>query len=108
VNGSSAPIVPVSLFVPLDEAVAPPTELARGPWDAGSLHGGPVAALLAHVVEQVRADEVDWFVARMTVELERPVPIESLRLHAEVTRPGPQGLDRRSHHHPGRFGRRAE
>ena len=48
----------------------------------------PVAALLAHAVEGVRSDDVDWFVARMTVELERPVPMEPLRLHAEVTRPG--------------------
>ncbi len=47
-----------------------------------------MACLLAHVVEQVRSDDVDWFVARLTVELERPVPIEPLRFHAEVTRPG--------------------
>lgn len=47
-----------------------------------------MSALLAHAVEQVDAGGVDWFVARMTVELERPAPIEPLRLHAEVTRPG--------------------
>lgn len=79
---------PVSLFVPVDHDVATPTALSRGPWDPGALHGGPVAALLAHVVEGLRADDVDWFVARLTVELERPVPMEPLRLHAEVTRPG--------------------
>jgi Thioesterase-like superfamily len=77
-----------SLFVLLEEGVALPTGFARGPWDPGALHGGPVAALLAHVVEQLRSDDVDWFVARLTIELERPVPIEPLRFHAEVTRPG--------------------
>jgi acyl-coenzyme A thioesterase PaaI-like protein len=80
--------VPVSLFVPTDHDVVTPTGLARGPWDPGALHGGPVAALLAHVVEGLPADGVDWFVARLTVELERPVPMAPLRLHAEVSRPG--------------------
>lgn len=80
--------VPVSLFVSLDDDVALPTGFARGPWDPGALHGGPVAALLAHAVEQLHSDDVDWFVARLTVELERPVPLEPLRFHAEVTRPG--------------------
>ena len=82
------PTSPQSLFVRVEDDVVLPTEFARGPWDPGSLHGGPVAALLAHAVEQLPSDDVDWFVARMTVELERPVPVEPLRLHAEVTRPG--------------------
>jgi Thioesterase-like superfamily len=77
-----------SLFVRLDDDVVLPSELARGPWDPGSLHGGPVAALIAHVVEQQHSDDVDWFVARLTIELERPVPMEPLRVHADVTRPG--------------------
>jgi acyl-coenzyme A thioesterase PaaI-like protein len=88
VSDPSPGTTPVSLFVPIDEDVALPTGLARGPWDPGALHGGPVAALLAHAVEQLRSDDVDWFVSRLTVELERPVPVEPLRLHAEVTRPG--------------------
>jgi Acyl-CoA thioesterase C-terminal domain/Acyl-CoA thioesterase N-terminal domain len=80
--------LPTSLYVPVDDDVVLPTAFSRGPWDPASLHGGPVAALLAHLVEQLHSDEVDWFVSRLTVELERPVPIEPLRLHAEVTRPG--------------------
>jgi hypothetical protein len=77
-----------SLFVRLDGDVVLPTEFARGPWDPMALHGGPVAALIAHAVEQLPADDVDWFVARLTIELERSVPLEPLLLHAEVTRPG--------------------
>ena len=80
--------MPESLFERLDDDVVLPTAFARGPWDAGFLHGGPVAALLATAVERVQADEVDWFVTRMTVELERPVPIAPLEVLAEVTRPG--------------------
>ena len=76
------------MFVLTDHDIVTPTGLARGPWDPGALHGGPVAALLAHVVEGLHSDDVDWFVARLTVELERPVPMDRLGLHAEVTRPG--------------------
>jgi hypothetical protein len=72
----------------LEDDVVLPTGFARGPWDPGALHGGPVAALLAYAVEQVGADGVDWLVARLTIDLERPVPIAPLRLHAELTRPG--------------------
>ncbi len=77
-----------SLYERLGDDVVQPTEFARGPWDPGFLHGGPVSALLAHAVEQSDSNDVDWFIARMTVELERPVPIAPLRIHAEVTRPG--------------------
>lgn len=52
-----------------------PTELARGPWDPGACHGGPVAALVARLVEDADAGNVDWQVARLTVELVRPVPV---------------------------------
>jgi acyl-coenzyme A thioesterase PaaI-like protein len=77
-----------ALFVVVGEDTVLPTALSRGPWSLGLLHGGPVAALLAHAVEQLASDGVDWFIARLTVELERPVPVEPLRYHAEVTRAG--------------------
>ena len=77
-----------ALFVPVGEDCVLPTAFSRGPWSPEWLHGGPVAALLAHSVEQLASDGVDWFIARLTVELERPVPVEPLRFHAEVTRAG--------------------
>ena len=36
-----------SLFERLDGNIVVPTALSRGPWDPRSLHGGPVAALIA-------------------------------------------------------------
>ena len=84
----SASAEPTSLFSLLEDGSVLPTDFSRGPWDPRSLHGGPVAALLANAVEQIPADGVDWFVARLTVELERPVPVEPLTVLAEVTRPG--------------------
>jgi hypothetical protein len=77
-----------ALFVRVDDDIVLPTAFSRGPWNLEWLHGGPVAALLAHSVEQLASDGVDWFIARLTVELERPVPVEPLRYHAEVSRAG--------------------
>lgn len=67
------------------------TEHARGPWDPRHCHGGPVSALLARACETVAddADSVDWQIARLTIELTRPVPVgEPLRLTSEVERSG--------------------
>lgn len=82
---------PAALFVPLARAGEPerwlPTELARGPWDPGALHGGPVAALLARAVESV-APPGELLFTRFTLELLRPVPVAPLAVTAGVTRPG--------------------
>lgn len=87
------------LFVPVD---SPPgiadgstfwwtaTGYARGPWDARHCHGGPVSAMLARTCEQVDDGAgVDWQIARLTIELTRPVPVdEPLGITATVERPG--------------------
>lgn len=75
-----------ALFV-LDGARVVPCESARGPWTADALHGGPVAALVARAAEACEADPA-MQVARLTVELQRPVPVAPLELTAAVTRPG--------------------
>ncbi|HEX2783747.1 MAG TPA: thioesterase family protein [Ilumatobacteraceae bacterium] len=77
-----------SLFERLDGNNVVPTALSRGPWDPRSLHGGPVAALIAQAIEQLPDDGVAWFISRLTVELERPVPVEPLVVDVEITRPG--------------------
>ena len=63
------------------------TELTRGPWDPGSQHAGPPAALIAREVERLEADE-PRHVGRLTYEILRPVPIGSVRVEAEIVRPG--------------------
>jgi hypothetical protein len=64
-----------------------PTPLARGPWDPNALHGGAPAALFATVCEQHDPGPAA-FMARLTVELMRPVPIEPLQLAVRTIRPG--------------------
>lgn len=67
-----------------------PTAYSRGPWDPRACHGGPVSALLARAVERTERDsDDDWLVARLTIELTRPVPVgRPLTLTTEVERPG--------------------
>jgi hypothetical protein len=60
-----------------------PSELTRGPWDPGTQHAGPPAALLGRAVE---ADGM--LVGRITIEVLRPVPIAPLKVAATVVRPG--------------------
>ena len=79
-----------TLFIPDGPNRWTPTELARGPWDPRACHGGPVSALLARSVEHADPDSpVDWQIARLTIELTRPVPVGSpLSVSTEVERDG--------------------
>lgn len=64
-----------------------PSALTEGPWSPDAQHGGPPAALLSGAIEKAPA-ETDMLVARVTIELLRPIPLETLRLASEVVRPG--------------------
>jgi hypothetical protein len=64
-----------------------PTDLARGPWTPEAQHGGPPAALLARLTEDVEG-AVPMQVVRLTIELLRPVPIAPLAAWTRVLRPG--------------------
>ena len=75
-----------ALFVPEDGRFLP-TELCRGPWSPDAQHGGPPAALLARAVERFGGGD-EMQVARLTVELLRPVPLAPLALAASFARPG--------------------
>ncbi len=78
---------PTALF-DVDGDRARPTAFSRGPWHPDACHGGPVAALAARAVTGW-SDAADWQIARLTLELLRPVPVEAdLQLSVEVERPG--------------------
>src|SRR5690349_5943561 len=62
------------------------TELTRGPWDAGTQHAGPPAALLGRAVEAVARPGMR--VARLTFDIARPVPIAPLTVTAGAVREG--------------------
>ncbi len=64
-----------------------PTELTAGPWDRRAQHGGAPAALLAHLLDEV-ASPAPMRIARLTVELLRPVPLAPLDVATSVLREG--------------------
>src|SRR5207245_490421 len=64
-----------------------PTELCRGPWSPDAQHGGPPAALMARAAEGFEGGE-EMQVARLTVELLRPVPLVPLTVTLRWARPG--------------------
>lgn len=76
-----------ALYVRRSDDTYEPAELTLGPWQGGTQHGGPVAALLAGLADSVPA-ELSMRVARLTIELLRPVPIALLTSATEVVRQG--------------------
>ncbi len=64
-----------------------PSEYTRGPWDPNAQHGGAPSGLFAYVLERYDPGPAS-FVARLTVELLRPVPMAPLTIAARTIRPG--------------------
>ena len=60
---------------------------AAGPWDLRMQHGSAPAALAVWAAEQIPT-AVDMRVARVTIDLMRPVPLKPLTLQSEVLREG--------------------
>lgn len=76
-----------ALFERLSDDVVLATGYSRGPWSPNSLHGGPVAILVAGEIEALPTD-APMMVSRITLELERPVPLTPLRISTTISRPG--------------------
>lgn len=68
-------------------AVVVATPYAAGPWHPGMQHGGAPSALVAWAAEQVPT-ATPMRIARVTVELLRPVPVDRLAIETEVIRDG--------------------
>lgn len=76
---------PPALFLPEPGGVFVPTQAAEGPWQAGVLHGAPVAALLAGLL-----DDPDHVVTRVLVEFLGRVRNAPLRAVVGETEGGPR------------------
>jgi acyl-CoA thioesterase len=75
-----------AIFIPDGDRFIP-TDLARSPWGPHVLHGGPPAGLLARAIEQVNPDPA-LHIARMTIDLFRPVPTAPLHVTTQFVREG--------------------
>lgn len=58
-----------------------------GPWDPNMQHGGAPTALIASIVDQIPS-QTPMQLARLTVDLKRPVPVGHLEYNVEITREG--------------------
>ncbi|MGH2963503.1 MAG: acyl-CoA thioesterase domain-containing protein, partial [Solirubrobacterales bacterium] len=77
------------VFYEIDGEAFVPTGLTRGPWDPGSQHAGPPAALLGRAIEGLGAgDAARGQVGRITFEILRAVPLAPLTVATDVVRPG--------------------
>lgn len=76
-----------SIFEPAGNDLYMPTGAALGPWTDQALHGGPPTMLLAREIERFQSDEA-MFVARLTVELLRPIDPMRLAVRCRLVRPG--------------------
>jgi len=64
-----------------------PGKVARGPWDANSLHGRVIAGLLGHVLEQ-RHGGPEFIPARLTVDMYRLPDMSPIEVTTTVVREG--------------------
>ena len=78
----------------IDGNTAHTSETAGGPWDPKLQHGAAPSSLICWAVERLPAP-VPMRVARVTVDLMRPVPVAPLAIETEVLREG-RKIDRKS------------
>jgi hypothetical protein len=73
-----------AFYVRCDDGAYAATRATAGPWGPALQHAGPPAALAARALER----DTGLRVARVTVDILRPVPVAPLRIDTRVIRPG--------------------
>src|SRR5664279_3765483 len=68
-----------------DRVVTSPN--AAGPWDAGMQHGSAPASLVVWAAEAIPT-RAPMQIARVTIDLMRPVPVAPLTVETEILREG--------------------
>ena len=76
-----------SFFEPLGEHSYLATDATAGPWSADAEHGGPPSALAARELERHEPVE-NTRLARVAVDILRPVPLGVLTTRTRLLRPG--------------------
>jgi hypothetical protein len=71
---------PTSAYRPLGDDRYAASELTRGPWDPRHQHAGPPTALVCRAIEHAAAAHGMTHVGRLTGNLLRPVPIDTLQV----------------------------
>jgi len=71
----------------LNGNIAETRQWAAGPWNASQQHGSAPSSLIAHTVEQMPSLQ-PMRVARLTIDLMRPVPVAPLEIKTQILREG--------------------
>ncbi len=77
----------LAFYLPVGPSRFESTPATAGPWSADSQHGGPPSALLAREFERTDPDPAQRL-ARIAVEILRPVPVRPLTVRARIARRG--------------------
>lgn len=79
--------MPNAFYTQVDARTFLATPATAGPWDGSSQHGGPPSALLARAIERHEPD-ADQRLARVSVDILRPIPLGELTVTTRTLRPG--------------------
>src|SRR5437870_9236451 len=80
------PSEPEAYYLPRGNGRYEPTRAAESPWDRKAQHGGPPAALLAHVIDQTV--EGPLRIGRISVDILGPIPLREAVVEVSVIKPG--------------------
>jgi hypothetical protein len=81
-----APSDPEAYYLPRGNGRYEPTRATESPWDRNAQHGGPPAALLAHVIE--RTIDGPLRIARISVDILGPIPLREVVVEVSTVKPG--------------------
>ena len=77
---------PEAYYLPRGNRRYEPTRATESPWDRTAQHGGPPAALLAHVIDQTV--EGPLRIGRISVDMLGPIPLREALVEVSVIKPG--------------------
>src|SRR6202042_3907618 len=89
-TSGSVHCVPNAFFEPAGTHSFVATPAAAGPWSPQSQHGGPPSALAARAMQRHEPDPGQRL-ARVAVDILRPVPVAKVTLTTRTVRPGRRG-----------------
>src|SRR5580692_7581163 len=77
---------PEAYYLPRGDWRYEPTRATESPWDRTAQHGGPPAALLAHVIDQTV--EGPLRIGRLSVDMLGPIPLREAVIEVAAVKPG--------------------
>src|SRR6204780_546906 len=80
---------PEAYYLPRGNWRYEPTRATESPWDRTAQHGGPPAALLAHVIDQTI--EGPLRIGRISVDMLGAIPLREAVVEVSVIKPGRRG-----------------